>query len=233
MGIKQKPVVYPSTDGKPRAENTIQLRWILSLFTNLKWLLQGQEAFVAADLFWYPVQGEPKIVVAPDVMVAFGRPDGDRLSYKQWEEADVAPQVVIEVLSPGNTVIGMTRKEAFYERHGVEEYILIFPEEEQFQVCHRKEGHFLKSDFPLAKWTSPRLGITFAVEDEKLQVFDPEGNPFKSFEEVQTELQEMAKQMEAQETQFEAEKQRADAAEAELQALRARLRELEGDNSEK
>ena len=58
--------------------------------------------FVAGDLLWYPVEGKPSIRTAPDVMVVFGRPKGDRGSYKQWEEDGIAPQVVFEVLSPGN-----------------------------------------------------------------------------------------------------------------------------------
>ncbi len=60
------------------------------------------EVFVAGNLLWYAVEGEPTIRTAPDVMVAFGRPKGRRGSYKQWEEANIAPQVVFEILSPGN-----------------------------------------------------------------------------------------------------------------------------------
>jgi hypothetical protein len=36
------------------------------------------EVFVAGDLLWYPVEGNNKLRIAPDVMVAFGRPKGDR-----------------------------------------------------------------------------------------------------------------------------------------------------------
>jgi hypothetical protein len=32
---------------------------------------------VAADNFWYPVEGEPQTVFAPDVYVVFGRPKGE------------------------------------------------------------------------------------------------------------------------------------------------------------
>jgi Uma2 family endonuclease len=35
-------------------------------------------------------------------MVVFGRPKGDRGSYKQWEENNIIPQVVFEILCPGN-----------------------------------------------------------------------------------------------------------------------------------
>ena len=60
------------------------------------------DVFVAGDLLWYPVEGDPKTRIAPDAMVVFGRPKGYRGSYKQWDEGGIAPQVVFEVLSPGN-----------------------------------------------------------------------------------------------------------------------------------
>src|SRR5205807_8645404 len=72
-------VVYPDSDGKPMAENTKQLRWIVVLFGNLCALFRDRpDVFVAADLFWYPVEGEPDIRAAPDVLLVFGRPKGDR-----------------------------------------------------------------------------------------------------------------------------------------------------------
>ena len=71
-------VTYPSSDGKPMADNTWQARWIVRLYGNLRALLDLKQVFVAADIFWYPVQGDREQVVAPDVLVAFGRPDGDR-----------------------------------------------------------------------------------------------------------------------------------------------------------
>src|SRR6185369_14096298 len=115
-------IVYPESDGRPLAENTEQYKWIVMIKENLDELLEN--AFVAADLFWYPVKGDPKVVQAPDVMVAIGRPKGHRGSYKQWEEDGVAPQIVFEILSPSNTPIGMIPKERFYGRYGVQEYYI-------------------------------------------------------------------------------------------------------------
>jgi len=48
-------------------------------------------------------------------MVAFGRPKGDRGSYQQWKEG-IAPQVVFEVRSPGNSQTEMDKKLVFYDR---------------------------------------------------------------------------------------------------------------------
>src|ERR1700740_1321724 len=100
-----RPILYPDEDGNPIAENTLQFEWISSIKGSLDTLFHDRnDVFVAGDLLWYPVKGEPTIRTAPDAMVAFGRPKGRRGSYKQWEEDGVAPQVVFEVLSPGNRI---------------------------------------------------------------------------------------------------------------------------------
>ena len=110
------PIFYPETDGKPMAENTLQFRWIVTLEGGIDFVYHGRpDVFVAGDLLWYPVQGRPDICQAPDTLVAFGRPKGHRGSYKQWEEANIAPQVVFEVLSPGNRKPEMDRKFNFYD----------------------------------------------------------------------------------------------------------------------
>ena len=62
------------------------------------------------------MEGNNKKRVAPDVMVAIGRPKGDRGSYKQWKENNQPPQVVFEILSPGNTEAEMDRKLLFYNQ---------------------------------------------------------------------------------------------------------------------
>ena len=109
------------------ADNTLQYRWIVRLVTNLKRLLTDQTAFVAGDLCWYPVKVDspPAPVQAPDVLVVLGRADGDRGSYRQWEEDNIAPQVVFEILSPSNSAREMLAKQAFYEMYGVLEMFFL------------------------------------------------------------------------------------------------------------
>jgi Uma2 family endonuclease len=118
----KEELLYPSGDGKPMADNTKQCRWIVTLFTNLRGAYRKhRRMFIAADLFWYPVQAEPKEVIAPDVFLVFGRPKGDRMSYLQWREGNISPQVVFDILSPNHTAAEMDAKLSFYDRHGVEE----------------------------------------------------------------------------------------------------------------
>ena len=79
-------IIYPDSDGQPMADNTKQFPWIVTIKENLELLFADRpDVFIAGDLPWYPVEGDNKIRQAPDTMVVFGRPKGDRGSYKQWE----------------------------------------------------------------------------------------------------------------------------------------------------
>ena len=101
--IPELGTVYPESDGKPMADNTVQWEWVVLIVEELREQFAGQEVFVAGDLLWYPVEGQPRISAAPDAMVVFGRPAGHRKSYIQHLEDGAAPQVVFEVLSESNT----------------------------------------------------------------------------------------------------------------------------------
>jgi Uma2 family endonuclease len=103
-------------------------------------LSERPDAFVAGDLLWYPVEGHPEICTAPDALVAFGRPKGFRGSYKQFEENGIAPQVVFEVLSPGNRPKAMTEKRKFYEKYGVDEYYIYDPDDIELTGYLRADG---------------------------------------------------------------------------------------------
>src|SRR5581483_7925797 len=118
----ESEIVYPDSDGQPMADNTRQFEAIVMIQGGLDAQFRNDpNVFVAGDNLWYPVQGRTDICQAPDVYVAFGRPKGHRGSYKQWEEGNIPPQVVFEVLSPSNRYSEMQRKFWFYERYGVEE----------------------------------------------------------------------------------------------------------------
>ena len=127
----QGPAIdYPDCDGEPMSDNTLQFKWIVTIKEGLDNVFRDDpNVFVAGDLLWYPVEGDPKTRTAPDTMVAFGRPKGYRGSYKQWVEGGIAPQVVFEVLSPGNRPSDLANKFAFYDRFGVEEYYVYDPDD--------------------------------------------------------------------------------------------------------
>jgi Uma2 family endonuclease len=203
---KQTDIIYPESDGKPMANNTVQFHWILVIEQNLDWLFaDNPNVFVAGDLFWYPIEGNNKIVNAPDVMVAFGRPKGDRGSYKQWEENNIPPQVVFEILSPGNTPKEMAQKLFFYNRHGVEEYYIYDPDRNTLEG-YLKGDQDLELIEEINNWTSPRLGITFQLSEDELDIYRPDGVKFLTYNEICQQLNNT--QQELNNTQQELERQR-------------------------
>lgn len=179
--VTDHEIEYPDSDGQPMADNTLQFRWIVTLEGCLDAMFRDDpNVFVAGDLLWYPVEGRPEIRVAPDALVAFGRPKGYRGSYQQWQEDDIPPQVVFEVLSPGNTPRQMEHKRDFYDRYGVEEYYLYDPYDGIMNAWIRRGDHLeLLGD--CSGWTSPRLGVRFELGSGELEVFDDQGRPFATF----------------------------------------------------
>ena len=176
--LDELDVVYPESDGKPMADNTLQWDWIVMIVEELREQFAGQEIFVAGDLLWYPLKGEPRISAAPDAMVAFGRPAGHRTSYIQHAEGGVAPQVVFEVLSTSNTEDELDSKLEFYERHGAEEYYVIDPGEHLVNAYIRR-GARLNPVRKLAGFVSPRLGLQFEWVDGELVIVGKSGRRFQ------------------------------------------------------
>jgi Uma2 family endonuclease len=173
-------IVYPEGDGKPMADNTKQFTWIVKIKENLEVLFKSNpDVFVAGDLFWYPVKGSNRTKLAPDTMVVFGRPKGQRGSYRQWEEDNIPPQVVFEILSPSNSKDEMTRKKLFYLKHGVEEYYVYDPDGISLEVSIRENNSFKEIE-NFATWTSPRLNIRFDMTGDELVIYYPDGSRFLS-----------------------------------------------------
>jgi Uma2 family endonuclease len=247
-------VEYPDDDGLPMSDNTLQFQWIVTLHGNLDALFSSHATvFVAANLLWYPVEGDNTISTAPDVMVVFGRPKGYRGSYRQWEEGPIAPQVAFEVLSPGNRPGAMQTKFEFYERYGVEEYYVLDPELNRVAGWLRR-GEHLEPIASMQGWVSPRLGIRFQVAGGEIRITKPNGERFATFQEItqRVEQERQAKEQErhtkeaavaraakeqltreqeqrareAAEARAEAEQRAKEAAQAEAERLAARLRAL-------
>jgi Uma2 family endonuclease len=216
-------VVYPDSDGKPMSDNTKQFRWIVVIEQNLEWLFADRpDVFIAGDLLWYPVEGDNSLSMAPDTMVVFGRPKGDRGSYQQWKEDNIGPQVAFEILSPSNTSQEMDRKLLRYSRYGVEEYYLYDPDRNQLKGWLRSSEDILDGIESMAGWVSPRLGIRFEPGEE-LQLYRPDGVPFFSFTEINQMLAEERQRAEEERQRAEEERQRADSAEQQLQEMQTLL----------
>jgi Uma2 family endonuclease len=224
MSTAKPEIKYPDSDGKPLSDNTIQFRWIVTIQGGLDALFRDNpDVFVAGDLLWYPIEGDNKTRQAPDAMVVFGRPKGDRGSYKQWLEGGIAPQVAFEVLSPKNSRREMDRKRKWYFHFGVEEYYEFDPDRVRLRGWI-KEGDEPREVLPMSGHVSPTLGIQFELLDD-LTIYGPDGRPFETYLEIARQRDRSDQIAERERERAEGERERAD-------RLAARLRELGLDPDE-
>lgn len=223
----EKPaIVYPESDGQPIAENTIQFRWIVTIKEGLESVFRDRDdVFIAGDLFWYPVEGDPRIYVAPDVLVVIGRPKHDRMSYLQWEEDGVAPQVIFEIQSPGNRSWEMHQKLLFYERHGVQEYYVYHPEHIELHGYSR-EADVLRPIYTMDGWVSPLLGVRFDMSGSELRLFRSDGQPFLTFAELEQQRDQIAQQRDQIAQQRDQIAQQRDQIASELEQARQRAERM-------
>ena len=220
--LSRPPVQYPDSDGKPMAENTLQFRWIVTIKEGLEALFRDRpDVFVAGDLLWYPIEGNNKIRMAPDALVAFGRPKGHRGSYQQWKEGGIAPQAVFEVLSPGNYPKEMAEKRAFYEQHGVQDYVVYDPEQGTLDVWVRIGDQLVLVEQPQG-WVSPRLGVRLELDGVDLVLTGPDGRPFHSYPDLFEDRER--KQARAEQERLRAEQADARAEQEQARAEQQRLR---------
>ena len=238
---------YPESDGRPMADNTEQYEWIVKIKENLEILFADRpDVFIAGDLLWYPVPDRRETgPIAPDVLVAFGRPKGRRGFYRQWEEDGIAPQVVFEILSPSNSAKEMADKLAFYDRYGVEEYYLYDPDRNRLEIWIRRRTDDgtsrLAAQSHVRGWTSPRLGMRFAFTPGTLELFDPSGRPFLTSielarradaEQAQAVHASARAAQESARAEQEAARAEQEAARAEQEAERARQAEARADREQ-
>jgi Uma2 family endonuclease len=162
--------MYPDSDGKPMAENELQLVAMIALISHLMAKYRDDNVHVGGDQFWYPVQGSPEIVRAPDVYVVFGRPQlPARPSWRQWEENNQPPDFVAEILSPSTSVRDRRELVAFYERYGVREYVAIDPQRHTIDVYRRLNDRL---ELIVGETHADLIGIRFALEPDEIVHYD-------------------------------------------------------------
>jgi Uma2 family endonuclease len=212
--------LYPDSDGQPMSDNTLQWECMVTIKDGLEvQYADDDDVFVAGDLLWYAKEGYPKVRTAPDALTAFGRPKGYRGSYKQWEEGGVAPQVVFEVLSPGNRAAEMRRKFRFYESFGVEEYYIYDPYKSKWRGWLRGDDGRLHETPSMAGWISPRLKIRFEMTGDGLELYHPDGRRFTTFVELAKQWEQERLEKRRAQQRANKEKGRADRLAAQLRAL--------------
>ena len=134
-------IEYPSSDGKPLAENDAQLHAILYAVGALRvYYAARADVYVSGDLLVYYEEGNLRVSVAPDAFVVFGVEDRMRMNYKVWEEGK-GPDFVLEVASPNTWKEDVERKPGIYAGLGVGEYFLFDPTGEH--LSPRLQGYRL------------------------------------------------------------------------------------------
>ena len=158
-------------------------------------------------------------------MVVFGRPKGDRGSYQQWLEDNIAPQVVFEIISPGNRLGEIFKLFKFYENSGVEEYYVYDPEDNELIGWLRSDGqlNYIES---MEGWVSPRLEIRFETASGDLEIYRPDGLKFLSYVELSRQMEQAQQQMEQERQQMEQERQEKELVQQKADRLSEKLREM-------
>lgn len=186
--------VSQDSSGQDPGENTEQFQWVVTIQQNLEWLFADDPTvFIVGNLFWYPLQDVD--LKGSDVMVVFGRLKGERGVYKQWSKDDILPQVVFEILSPHHALLEMERKRRFYGRYGAEEYYTYQPNRAELKGWVSRNGT-LEEIEPMANWVSPAIGIRFDLSGPTLQLYGPDGSPFRSYEEISQQAEQAQAQAE-------------------------------------
>ena len=180
-----KEIYYPSSDGKPMADNSWQADRIHAQYGMLHTrYVNDPNTFVAMALLLYYTEGEPADVAAPDVFVSRGVPNQHRDWYKVWEEGK-APDFALEVSSEQTAEDNLGRNLETYARIGISEYCvydptggLHFPRLQMFRLSAGGTGVYERvklsegSDGSLAV-PCESLGLELRFEDDRLRLWDP------------------------------------------------------------
>ena len=176
--LHHEEIEYPTSDGQPMAETTLHRKVMTDLIEGLERRFQeAPNVWVGGNLFVYFERGNPRAVVAPDVVLVKGVPKWDRPIYKLWEEGE-PPTFVVEVTSDKTRDEDLNDKKGKYLRMGVEEYFLFDPYGDYMDP--RLQGYRLERGLyvsiapePDGAMSSRTTGLRLEPEGLKLRLVDP------------------------------------------------------------
>lgn len=227
-------IEYPESDGEPMGETGIHVRATMAIYSALRDYYRNQgrnDVYIAADMFLYYEEGNPRAQKAPDVMVIFGV-DGsyERRSFKTWEEG-ATPTVIFEITSKSTWTEDLFNKSELYKRLGIKEYFIFDPLGEfliePFQGMRLIGNSYvaLKMDADDALW-SEELGLKLRRDDDTLRVIDPEDNT------VMPVFDELAQAVVVAEQRAEQEAAARAAVENEVERLQAIIEQLQQESDQ-
>jgi Uma2 family endonuclease len=135
------------------------------IFQEINWFLKKKacQAFYAPfDVYLPRINDEKDTIVQPDICVIC-----DTSKIKKHGCVG-SPDLVIEILSPGNSRREMKDKYELYEQSGVQEYWVVFPSEQVLQIYALKDGKYF-SQRPYTRGdkviSSVLVGLELDLED--------------------------------------------------------------------
>ena len=214
--------LYPDTDGEPMAASDFHLEILIWLLQTLKAHFAGRpDVYVSGDILTYYTEGNPRAVIAPDVLVSFGIGRKPRHTYKVWEEGKV-PDFVMEFSSKTTYQNDLTDKMDIYAALGIPNYLLY--DAEALYLPSPLIGFRLvdKEYVPIRPDVaggihSDVLGLDFHIRDRRLAVYDPVRQQW-----LQTSAEQQAARAEIAEARAETAEARAETAKARAETAEAR-----------
>ena len=170
--------LYPDTDGEPIAASDFHLEILIWLLQTLKAHFARQpDVYVSGDILTYYTEGNPRAVIAPDVLVSFGIGQKQRHTYKVWEEGKVQ-DFVMEFSSKTTYQNDLTDKMDIYAALGIPNYLL-YDAEALYLPSPLIGFRLVDKDYvPIRPDVdggihSDVLGLDFHIRDRRLAVYDP------------------------------------------------------------
>ena len=224
-------VHYPYSDGLPMAESDFQRKPLSYAVDALSVYFQSrQDVYVSGNMFLYYEEGNPKMVVAPDVFVVIGADDHERLSYKLWCEPK-APDFVLEITSKSTRSEDQGPKRGIYAYLQVQEYWQYDPTGDY--LVPPLQGLYLVGEnyqpMPTAVSTggaislhSKVLGLDLRCEKGVLRFYDPVGKHYLlTYQEADQARREAENRVQQEAVARQAAEARLAELEAQLQAMQA------------
>lgn len=182
LTAEEARIAYPEQREDDMGETSIHFKLIADFLNILRLFFKDRkDVFLSANLNVYFVEGNPDKWLAPDILVAFGVPSGERTSYKLWEEGRF-PQVIIEVASERSWKKDVADKMELYDELGAEEYYILDPKFEflpaPMLAFRRQGGRLIAVPADNDRMHSEHLGLDIVRDVSGYRLFDPEAGQF-------------------------------------------------------
>src|SRR5579859_2783862 len=176
---KKRRIYYPTSDGKPMAEDETHRRGMTDCIDGLEYFFtERQDVRVGGNDFVYWEEGNPKARISPDCYVVFGVERKARPNFKAWEEGGCLPSVVFEFTSKSTRHEDVKKKRPLYEQVlKVAEYFQFDPTGDylkpKLQGLRLRDGVYEPIPLVGGRLYSEQLGLELVMEGERLRLFDP------------------------------------------------------------